>query len=80
MHSVVNKEQITAANAPEAVAFLKAYNWTGEEIEAMLAHGAANDLKADEIAKWVMTNDTFAKWKTWVEPAIATKVLAALAG
>ena len=46
----------------------------------MLAHGAANDLKADEIAKWVMTNDTFAKWKTWVEPAIATKVLAALAG
>ncbi len=80
VHSVINKTQITEANAPEAMAFLKAYNWTGEEIEAMLAHGAANDLKADEIAKWVMTNDTFAKWKTWVEPAVATKVLASLDG
>ena len=80
VHSVINKNQVTEANAPEAVAFLKAYNWTGEEIEAMLAHGAANDLDPEEIAKWVMTNDTFAKWKTWVEPAIATKVLAALAG
>ena len=74
VYIAVRHELIEAA--PDIVALLRNWDFTGPLFIAAANYQAATDASYDEVAAWWLRNTD--EWKEWVAPGVAEKVLAGL--